>query len=260
MPAVFYGGGTLKVLCKLSLSRDTCVKKTERFFDVGGCACLRSRNSCRGLSIVVHPEAGATWYPVSRVPELRRCRRRVVGRHRGLIIGVLFAEQIDLLFAGASRLGRATGIVIVVLLQIYGAYRWFRRRQLVNELPAGRDRRRRTPHADRCGRITRAVRYPVTGKAQARTGRHSGSEFADERQLADVLARYPRNRKVVIYCSCPNEVSAAWMAKQMTDAGFTDVLPLLGGLDAWRDAGYHLESLPVEPAQPVDGGISPSTV
>ena len=27
-----YGGNTLKTLCKLSLSRDTCVKKTERFF------------------------------------------------------------------------------------------------------------------------------------------------------------------------------------------------------------------------------------
>src|SRR6185312_10285299 len=27
-----YGGTTLKTICRLSLSRDTCVRKTERFF------------------------------------------------------------------------------------------------------------------------------------------------------------------------------------------------------------------------------------
>ncbi len=32
MAGRIYGGNTLKTLCKLSLSRDTCVKKTERFF------------------------------------------------------------------------------------------------------------------------------------------------------------------------------------------------------------------------------------
>ena len=38
-------------------------------------------------------------------------------------------------------------------------------------------------------------------------------------------------------------VPAAWMAKKMTDAGFLDVLPLKGGIDAWRDAGRAVTML-----------------
>ena len=65
-----------------------------------------------------------------------------------------------------------------------------------------------------------------------------GSMFADERDLAKIMESYDKSRKVVIYCSCPNEVSAAWMAKTMRNAGFRDVVPLTGGLDAWRLAGF----------------------
>ena len=38
----------------------------------------------------------------------------------------------------------------------------------------------------------------------------------------------------------------------MTEAGFSDVVPLRGGLDAWRDAGRQLEPLPGAPASHVD--------
>ena len=70
-----------------------------------------------------------------------------------------------------------------------------------------------------------------------------GAVFADERQLDGILATYPRDGKVVIYCACPDEVSAAWMAARLREAGFRDVLPLRGGIDAWRDAGYGVERI-----------------
>jgi len=50
------------------------------------------------------------------------------------------------------------------------------------------------------------------------------------------------------------------MAKALTDVGFTDVLPLRGGLDAWRDAGRDLESLDEDETPPVNVGISPKAV
>jgi rhodanese-related sulfurtransferase len=49
-----------------------------------------------------------------------------------------------------------------------------------------------------------------------------------------------RGQKIIIYCSCPNEISAAWMAKRLRELGFHDVLPLRGGMEAWRDAGWNL--------------------
>ena len=55
-----------------------------------------------------------------------------------------------------------------------------------------------------------------------------------ERRLADL----PKDRDIIFYCSCPNEASAASAAKALHDLGYTRVRPLLGGLDAWIDAGY----------------------
>lgn len=76
-----------------------------------------------------------------------------------------------------------------------------------------------------------------------------GTRFADERQLDDIVASYPPDQKIVIYCSCPNEVSAAWMAKKLIELGFHDVLPLKGGIDAWREAGRTVATLQAPVAQ-----------
>jgi rhodanese-related sulfurtransferase len=60
----------------------------------------------------------------------------------------------------------------------------------------------------------------------------------------DRLAReVPLDRELVIYCSCPNEVSAALAAKSLQQHGYRRVRPLLGGLDAWDAAGYSIERL-----------------
>jgi rhodanese-related sulfurtransferase len=57
------------------------------------------------------------------------------------------------------------------------------------------------------------------------------------------LADVPRDRDVVLYCSCPNEVSSARAAMQLKKQGIDRVRPLAGGLQAWREAGYKLEPL-----------------
>ena len=71
-----------------------------------------------------------------------------------------------------------------------------------------------------------------------------GAEFADERRLDDILGKHGPDEKIVIYCACPNEVSAAWLAGQLRERRYRDVLPLAGGLDAWRQAGYPVLRLP----------------
>lgn len=45
---------------------------------------------------------------------------------------------------------------------------------------------------------------------------------------------------VIVYCACPNEVSAARIAQLLRRAGVARVRPLLGGIDAWVDAGYQV--------------------
>jgi membrane protein DedA with SNARE-associated domain/rhodanese-related sulfurtransferase len=255
-----YGGNTLKTICKLSLSRDTCVKKTERFFGRWGVRVLAVAKFVPGLSIVSIPMAGAMGTPY-RTFLTYDSIGAALWSGLGLTLGALFAQQLDMLFAQASRLGKLTALVVVVLLVLYAAYRWTRRRQLINKLASARI------DVDELYDLMLKKETPVLFDIRSEEKRKldpfviPGSKFADERQLDNILAAYPRDQKLVIYCSCPNEVSAAWMAKQLTDAGFTDVLPLRGGLDAWRDAGRQLESLGAEPEPHVDEvGISPKAV
>jgi rhodanese-related sulfurtransferase len=56
--------------------------------------------------------------------------------------------------------------------------------------------------------------------------------------VARQLKELPRDRDVILYCTCPSEASAARVAKILMNHGFKRVRPLLGGLDAWVAAGY----------------------
>ncbi|MBN3752547.1 hypothetical protein G3N95_06315 [Paraburkholderia sp. Tr-20389] len=254
-----YGGNTLKTLCKLSLSRDTCVKKTERFFGRWGVRVLAVAKFVPGLSIVSIPMAGAMGTPY-RTFLAYDSIGATLWSGLGLVLGVVFAQQIDMLFAGASRLGKLTAVVVAVLLAIYCTYRWYRRRQLIKKLATAR------MDVDELYNLMLDKRSPVLFDIRSQEKRAldpfviPGSVFADERQLEEIVAKYPHDQKLVIYCSCPNEVSAAWMAKQLTEAGFRDVIPLRGGLDAWRDAGRQLEPLAEELEPTVAVGITPKTV
>jgi rhodanese-related sulfurtransferase len=68
------------------------------------------------------------------------------------------------------------------------------------------------------------------------------------------LGHLPVDREIILYCTCPNEESAAHVARLLMDQGYKRVRPLQGGLDAWVDAGYALEALPVESAGAAAGG------
>lgn len=55
----------------------------------------------------------------------------------------------------------------------------------------------------------------------------------------------PRDRDIIVYCSCPNEASSARVALWLQRKGFTRVRPLLGGIDAWRDQSYPMALRPL---------------
>ena len=237
-----YGGNTLKTLCRLSLSRDTCVKKTERFFGRWGVRVLTVSKLVPGLSLLSVPMAGAVGIPY-RVFVAHDGVGAAIWATLGLGIGFIVSRQIDWLFDGVSRLGHASIPVIATLLALYAAYRWMRRRAFMHKLADARI------DVDQLYELMLGETAPVILDIRSDEKRRldpyviPGALFADERKLDEIIAAYRPNQKVVIYCSCPNEVSAAWMAKKMTDAGFLDVLPLKGGIDAWRDAGRAVTML-----------------
>ncbi|PMS17279.1 hypothetical protein C0Z18_20885 [Trinickia dabaoshanensis] len=231
-----YGGATLKTLCRLSLSRDTCVKKTERFFGRWGVRVLTVSKLVPGLSLLSVPMAGALGTPY-RAFVAHDGIGALIWASLGLGMGALVSHQIDWFFAAMGQLGHASIFVIAALLAAYAAYRWIRRHALMNKLSDARI------NVDELYELMLREPAPVILDIRSDEKRLldpyviPGTRFADDRKLDEVISAYLPNQKIVVYCSCPNEVSAAWMAKKLNEAGFLDVLPLKGGIDAWREAG-----------------------
>ncbi len=130
------------------------------------------------------------------------------------------------------------------LLAGYVALKWWERRRFYKTLRLARitvDELRGLLHKGR-GALVFDVRSPV---ARGRDPRFiPGALEMNIEDLEKRLGELPADREIVFYCSCPNEASAAAVAKQLIDRGYTRVRPLLGGLEAWVDAGYEFESRP----------------
>ena len=60
-------------------------------------------------------------------------------------------------------------------------------------------------------------------------------------ELEERIDEVPRDRPVVIYCACHYEHSSTRAALILEEYGFAELYILVGGIDAWRDAGFPLE-------------------
>lgn len=56
------------------------------------------------------------------------------------------------------------------------------------------------------------------------------------------LASLPQDQEIIFYCAWPKEASAVGQAETHTKAGHRNITVLGGGVEAWKKAGYMLES------------------
>ena len=62
---------------------------------------------------------------------------------------------------------------------------------------------------------------------------------------ADIPARYqelPQDRPIYLYCTCPYERTSASAAAFLIENGYSEVMVVEGGFEAWQDAGYPVET------------------
>jgi rhodanese-related sulfurtransferase len=65
----------------------------------------------------------------------------------------------------------------------------------------------------------------------------------DPADLEEAIEVIPRDRDIILFCSCPNEATAAQMALRLRSQGITRIRPLAEGLDGWRKRGFPLQQL-----------------
>ena len=82
------------------------------------------------------------------------------------------------------------------------------------------------------------LRHPLDYLPDPRT--LPGAVVLTPDRLVEVGQEIPRDRDVVLFCTCPNEETAVRMALTIRKMGVTRVRPLLGGFEGWKDRGYPL--------------------
>lgn len=231
----------LRALCRLSLSTDSCVSRTEGLFLRWGLSSLLVSRFLPGYSVIAQPLAGALRQPL--LPFLLYdFSGAVIWCVAGMALGVLFTSAIDDVLNALSRFGTYGTSALCIALVAYIAYRWYRRMALIKRL---RMDRITAPElhkliADDVGLIVLDIRSPG---ARAREGMIPGSIHVAPDAIGSLEARLFAAPEIVIYCACPNEASAAFIAQQLLARGARRVRPLLGGIDAWTGAGFEVETL-----------------
>jgi len=233
-----FGYRFMRMLCRISLAPDSCVRRGESLIGDWGGLSLVAAKFVPGVSVVAPPMAGALGMSLPRFIGFDIGAALVwTGLFLGLGWG--FRDQIQDVLAVMAQAGGIATVAVVALLAVFLAVRWWRRRAFM--------------------RLTGMPRISVDELHELLSGdeppividvRGPGGVQIDPRRIPGALPytlkalqqrgldlSMAAGRDVVLYCNCPNEVSAAQAARVLLARGARRALPLTGGLDAWVASG-----------------------
>lgn len=236
------GGRALKALCTLSLSPDSCVSETERWFGRLGTRVLLVAKFVPGLGLVSTAMAGVVRANFNAFL-IYDMIGNVLWAGTAVALGVLFHDAVGDVLRALADLGYWGLVLIAAAMAAFVAAKLLKRRALIRELRLGR-----ISVAELKELVDRGA-APVIIDALApasrqREGMIPGAIPAEVLRLDADPAELPVDSEVIVYCACPNEASAARIAQQLMRMGCLRVRPLTGGIFAWKDAGFEVQAVP----------------
>lgn len=242
-----YGAGVMRTLCRISLSPDSCVRQSELQFQRWRAPVLLVAKFVPGLSTVAPPLVGAMGLGTRRFL-LFDALGSLLWAGLAVMLGFAFADGVQRALAAFEQAGALALELLGALFAGYILVKWWQRRRLLIALRMARI------EVDELAQALASSQPPLVFDVRA-----AGSRALDDRSipgalafdpsaLDTLLAGVPRERELVLYCNCPNEVSAAKAARLLIGQGYRRVRPLRGGLDGWAAAGHAVGRLPATAA------------
>jgi rhodanese-related sulfurtransferase len=159
-------------------------------------------------------------------------------------LGWIFRDAIDEVLDVLAQAGRWGLVGLAALLALHVAVKSAQRYRLLRALRMARIT------VDELNEMMAGERRPlivdVRGHDSRSKGRIPGALWIDSKAFDHGIraqALHERTaEEVIVYCDCPNEASAAAVAKKLMRVGFTRVRPLAGGFSAWASRGYEVET------------------
>jgi len=248
------GQQVLNFLCRVSLEPDSCVRRTQDLFTRYGMRGVIAAKFVPGLSTLAPPMAGNSGIPAARFFFFDGLGSLL---YAGvfILVGTIFSRQLDQVLDALDRLGTGALALVGGLIALYLGYKFYQRQRLLRELRMARitveELHQRLEKGEEITILDlRSAAEVERNPLLIRSARHLTMDELKTRQ-----GEIPRDRDIILYCSCPNEVSSARMALLLQRSGFTRVRPLLGGLDAWREKNYPTELRALVANLPSSGSV-----
>lgn len=229
-----YGKRILRLLCRISLSPDYCVSQTEDNFNRWGPKALMVSKFIPGFNTIAAPLSGAMGTSARTF-----CGFALAGgllwTCSGVAIGAYFHNGIDQVLDLISLMGSTALVVLAVLLLLFIAFKYVERKRFLLSV-----------QGERIG-IDELTALIEQGLAPLLMDARSGTALALEPALPGAVwakgsaslaevAGADKERHIVVFCSCPNDVTAAQVAQELVRIGYRRARALRGGLSALKEA------------------------
>lgn len=230
-----FGAALLRLMCKLSLSPDSCVGLTRRIYGRWGAPSLIISKYVPGFAAVATTLAGETGTSLRRFV-LYDGIGAVLWAGGAIAIGAIFHEAVEAVLSELERLGQYAVILLIAAIALFVVIKWWQRYRFLMKIRMARVSVQELGALLESG--SPATVLDVRGsERRAQSGWIPGS--IDVRDIAEL--QLDPEGEVIVYCDCPNDASAAVMAAKLRKKGFSRVRPLAGGLEAWRAHGLPLD-------------------
>ena len=248
-----YGHHVLRILCKLSMEPTICVRRTQDSFGRRRGFTLMIAKFVPGLATLAPPVAGE-----NGMPYLEFLFFDAIGASLWLTallaVGRLFGDALKRDPSLLNWVGRFSGALLILGILVFFIGRLARRRMMLKQLVASRvepeDLKKQLDAGEQVYIVD--LRHPLELLPDPFT--LPGALHFSPDALAERHLEIPRDRDIVLYCTCPSEATAARTAMTLFKLGIERVRPLRGGYDEWKRLGFPLDAVkmarpPLEPAR-----------
>lgn len=243
-----FGHHVLRILCRLSMEPTICVRKTQDSFARRRSVMLMFAKFVPGLATLAAPIAGENGMSLGAFLFFDGIGA-VLWLTALLTGGRLFGDALEHDPSVLDWVGRSSGALLLLAIAGWFAWRVLRRRALLQKLVQSRLEPQELKAQLDAGEQVYIVdlRHPLELVAEPFT-LPSATHFSPD-ALAARHTQIPRDRDVVLFCTCPSEATAAKTAMILHKLGIERVRPLRGGYDEWKRLGFPLDEIP--PVNPI---------
>ena len=234
------GFQVLGFLCRISLEPDTCVSGAKNIFIRHGARSLLVSKFIPGFSTFAQPLAGATGMPLVRFLVFDGLGA-LIWAAAFVGLGYVFSEQFESVADYATSFGSWFGAGLIAALVIYIAWKFAARRRLIRSLRVARIAPEELKKMLDAGEEVLILDLRDALDFAANPQRLPTARRIAPEELEARHTELPRDRDVVLYCTCPNEAKSARAALRLHRRGILRVRPLTGGFQKWNELEFPMD-------------------